>query len=120
MEWYLKVLRSYAEFDGRARRKEFWMFFLINLVINYALMFIGLKINLPFLSTIYGLAILIPYLAVWVRRMHDVGKSGWYLLIPIYYSILAASDSVHGPNEYGPNPKGLGNEDDDSDHLVEV
>ena len=65
MEWYLKVLRSYAEFDGRARRKEFWMFFLINLVINYALMFIGLKINLPFLSTIYGLAILIPYLAVW-------------------------------------------------------
>ena len=91
MEWYLKVLRNYAGFDGRARRKEFWMFFLINLIINYALMFIGFKINMPFLSTIYAFAILIPYIAVWIRRMHDVGKSGWYLLIPIYNIVLAAT-----------------------------
>lgn len=119
MEWYLKVLRNYAGFDGRARRKEFWMFFLINLIINYALMFIGVKMGFAMLSTLYGLAVLIPYLAVFARRMHDVGKSGWYMLIPIYNIILAATDSQNGSNEYGPNPKGLGNDDEVADHLVE-
>ena len=105
MEWYLKVLRNYAGFDGRARRKEYWMFVLINLIITYALMFIGLKINIVFLSSIYSLGVLIPSIAVAVRRMHDVGKSGWYILIPIYNIILAVTDSQPGPNQYGPNPK---------------
>lgn len=118
MEWYLKVLKNYAGFDGRARRKEYWMFILINTVITYALMYIGIKMGFAMLSTIYSLAVIIPSFAVAVRRMHDVGKSGWYILIPIYNLILAVTDSVPGPNEYGPNPKDIGNEEA-SDHLVE-
>lgn len=81
-------------------------------------MFIGLKINIVFLSSIYSLGVLIPSIAVAVRRMHDVGKSGWYILIPIYNIILAVTDSQPGPNQYGPNPKDIGN-DDTTDHLVE-
>jgi len=60
---------------------------------------------MPIISTIYSLAILIPAIAVGVRRMHDVGKSGWFLLIPIYNLILACTDDVKGDNEYGADPK---------------
>tara|TARA_B110000263_G_C14867902_1_gene311654 strand:+ start:36 stop:359 length:324 start_codon:yes stop_codon:yes gene_type:complete len=101
MEWYLKVVKeNYANFDGRARRKEYWMFVLFNAIICIVLSVIS--------STVYGiysLAVLIPTIAVAVRRMHDVGKSGWYLLIPIYNLILACTDGDSGDNEYGSNPK---------------
>ncbi|WP_159023332.1 DUF805 domain-containing protein [Formosa sp. L2A11] len=114
MNWYLKVVKEhYADFKGRARRQEYWMFFLFNIIISYALDlisgFLDLSI-LSFVSTIYSLAVLIPSIAVGVRRMHDVGKSGWFLLIPFYNLYLAVSDSEVGPNKWGDNPKGLGND----------
>lgn len=108
MNWYLKVLKQYADFNGRARRKEYWMFTLFSLIIIYGTSLIAILIEMPALSivgSIYSIAVLIPTIAVGVRRMHDAGKSGWYLLIPIYSLILACTDSETGTNKWGPNPK---------------
>jgi uncharacterized membrane protein YhaH (DUF805 family) len=105
MNYYISVLKNYAKFSGRARRSEFWYFTLFNTIITYALVYIGYSINSPFLSTIYSLAVLIPSLAVGVRRMHDVDKSGWFFIIPLYNLILACTDGTPGPNEYGDDPK---------------
>ena len=102
MDAYVKVLSNFAVFSGRARRSEYWYFVLVNVVISFALGYV-----FPMLSTIYSVAILIPSLAAAVRRMHDVGKSGWFILIPIYNLVLAVTDSQPGANEYGENPKGL-------------
>jgi len=112
MEWYLKVLKEYATFTGRARRKEYWMFFLFNMIISYGLTLLSMALEIPFLAiiaNIYGLAVLVPGIAVGVRRMHDAGKSGWFLLIPFYNLYLAVTDSEPGENQWGPNPKGVGN-----------
>lgn len=118
MNWYVKVLKNYTNFTGRSRRKEYWMFVLINTVISiilkvldevFGLKYGGLEDN-GVLETIYSLAVIVPYLAVGVRRMHDVGKSGWYLLIPIYNLILACTDSESESNKWGDNPKGIGND----------
>lgn len=114
MNWYLKVLKQYFDFDGRARRKEYWMFFLINIIISYGIQEIGVFLNsdgLLIAGSVYSLAVLIPGIAVGVRRIHDGGKNGWYLLIPIYNIVLLATEGEHGPNEYGENPKGMGNAD---------
>ncbi|MFB9055178.1 DUF805 domain-containing protein [Mariniflexile ostreae] len=108
MNWYLKVLKQYADFSGRARRKEYWMFFLFNILISYGIIFLAVGLEMPslsILSSIYSFGVLIPGLAVGVRRMHDVGKSGWFLLIPIYNLILACTDSEAGTNKWGTNPK---------------
>lgn len=105
MNWYLDVLKKYAVFSGRARRSEYWYFFLINIVITFVLFFLGAAINNTLLNTLYSLAVFVPSLAVGVRRMHDVGKSGWYLLIPIYSLILACREGTTGTNEYGQDPK---------------
>ncbi len=111
MKWYLKVLKQYAVFSGRARRKEYWMFVLFNFIIAMILGFVEGAANInsssenSILANIYQLAILIPSIAVGVRRMHDVGKSGWFLLIPIYNFILSVSDGNKGSNEYGADPK---------------
>lgn len=115
MNWYLKCWQQYADFNGRARRKEYWMFCLFNFIISFVIGVIaGLTgmYELIYLSYIYGLAVFIPSLAVCIRRLHDVGKSGWmYLivLIPIigviWLIILFCTDSQYGPNEYGENPK---------------
>ena len=134
MNWYLKVLKQYADFDGRARRKEFWMFTLINFIITLILYLPGLYFlmeseNPAFLSlySLYALAVFIPSLAVQVRRLHDVGKSGWMLLVAfipivgaIWLLVLFFTDSQEGSNEYGPNPKGgIGMEGETLDsHLV--
>ncbi|MEP0264097.1 DUF805 domain-containing protein [Dokdonia sp.] len=108
MNWYVKVLKQYADFNGRARRKEYWMFFLFQIIITNVLTYGGIAADLsilPIISMVYAIATLIPGIAVAVRRMHDVGKSGWYILIPIYNIILACTDSEPGDNQYGPNPK---------------
>ena len=76
MEWYLKVLKQYGDFNGRARRKEYWMFVLFNIIFTGIATLIS-----PKLYAIYTLAVLIPNLAVSVRRLHDVGKSGWWQLL---------------------------------------
>jgi uncharacterized membrane protein YhaH (DUF805 family) len=105
MNYYLAVLQKYAQFNGRARRSEYWYFALFNIIVTIILAAIGGVIKLPIVSTLYSLAVLVPSIAVGVRRMHDVGKSGWYLLIPIYNLILACTDGTIGDNEYGPDPK---------------
>src|SRR5580692_10686324 len=83
MNWYLGVLKNYTGFSGRARRTEFWMFVLFNLIASIVLGIIGAIIKFPFLGAIYGLAILLPSLAVAFRRLHDTGKSAWWILIGI-------------------------------------
>ena len=105
MNYYLKVLQNYATFSGRARRKEYWMFTLFSIIISAALGFVGGLSGTMVIGNIYSLAVLIPTIAVGVRRMHDVGKSGWFLLIPIYNFILAVSNGDTGNNEYGDDPK---------------
>ncbi|KGO89221.1 DUF805 domain-containing protein [Flavobacterium suncheonense] len=111
MNYYFDVLKKYAQFSGRARRKEYWMFFLFNMIIVYGLIFLG-TVSEYFLIAygIYALGVLLPSLAVGVRRMHDVGKSGWFLLIPIYSLILAVTEGEKGNNRYGKDPKSPGDE----------
>jgi uncharacterized membrane protein YhaH (DUF805 family) len=105
MNYYLNVWKNFANFSGRARRSEYWYFVLFNSIIVIILGQIAVLIESPWLVTIYYLAILIPSIAVGVRRMHDVGKSGWYLLIPVYSFILAVTEGQKGSNEYGEDPK---------------
>ncbi|MCA1674673.1 MAG: DUF805 domain-containing protein [Actinobacteria bacterium] len=112
MEWYLKVLRQYADFSGRARRKEFWMFTLVSVIISLVLAIIDSQLPIGILGIIYGLAVLLPSLAVGARRLHDIGRTGWWQLInliPIIGAIVLivffATDGDHQPNAYGPNPK---------------
>ena len=109
MEWYLKVVRdNYANFKGRASRQEYWMFVLFNFIFLIALSFIevflfGLYSSI--LSDLYVLALLVPSIAVGIRRMHDTGKSGWFLLIPIYNFILAVTQGESNSNKYGEVPE---------------
>lgn len=106
MEWYLKVVKdNYANFNGRARRKEFWMFYLINFIISFGLGIVGGMIDFTLIGSIYSLAVLVPTIAVGVRRLHDTNKSGWFILIPIYNIILFATEGDKGSNEYGEDPK---------------
>lgn len=122
MDWYLKALKQYATFEGRARRKEYWFFALFNFLILVGLSLLDMmfgvyseEVGLGLLSTLYWLVIIVPSIAVGVRRLHDIGKSGWWLLIgvipligAIVLLVFAVLDSQPGANEYGPNPKGLG------------
>lgn len=107
MNYYFKVLQNYATFDGRARRSEYWYFVLFNFIVTIVLALLGVIVNFPFVDSIYSLAVLIPSIAVGVRRMHDVGKSGWFILIPIYNLILACTDGDSQANEYGADPKAI-------------
>lgn len=114
MNWYLEVLRKYAVFSGRARRKEYWMFFLFNIIIAAAIGFvlgfigaiigIGTALSTP-VSGLYSLATIIPSIAVGVRRMHDIGRSGWWILFPLVNIVFLFLDSEPSENQYGPNPK---------------
>ncbi|WP_420572336.1 DUF805 domain-containing protein [Kordia sp.] len=122
MEWYLKVVRdNYANFEGRARRQEYWMFILFNFLIIIGLLVLtgilgALSESLAALGgivyVIYALGVLIPNLAVAVRRLHDTGKSGWMILVSfipliggIWFLILMCTEGQVGPNQYGPDPK---------------
>jgi len=119
MNWYLKVLNQYADFSGRARRKEYWMFTLVNAMIAIIAMVIDNVLGMADetigcgpLYGLYTLAMFIPALAVAVRRLHDIGKSGWMLLISflpfigaIWLIVLLVKDSNSGENKYGPSPK---------------
>lgn len=134
MKLYLGVLKNYAVFNGRSRREEFWMFTLFNFIFltiaavidnilgvtfdnNYSIWGVTFKINSRFLGygvspngyvyLTYTLAVLIPAVAVLVRRLHDVGKSGWFALIPVYNLILVCTSGMKGGNLYGADPKNL-------------
>ena len=113
MDWYLGVLKQYAVFDGRARRKEFWMFVLFNFVIAAGLAIVGQVIGLGgTLRALYMLGVLIPALAVSVRRLHDTGRSGWMLLIALVPLVgwlvvlyFMAQPGETTMNRFGPDPK---------------
>jgi uncharacterized membrane protein YhaH (DUF805 family) len=125
MEWYLAVLKKYAVFDGRARRKEYWYFHLFASLTVVALFMIGLAVGTAVTDTssdrfdlfvglpliLYGLALIIPSIAVSVRRLHDIGFSGWWYLISfvpggsVVLFIFSLMDSKPGTNQYGPDPK---------------
>jgi uncharacterized membrane protein YhaH (DUF805 family) len=115
MHWYLDVIKNYAGFSGRATRTEFWMFVLINFIIGVIIdlldHLLGLD-NLPIISWLYSLAILVPTLAVGARRLHDIGRTGWWQLIGlipilgwIVLLVYNCTDSQDRENAYGPNPK---------------
>jgi uncharacterized membrane protein YhaH (DUF805 family) len=112
MEWYIRVLKKYAVFEGRATRKEYWMFQLFNVIVSIgiALLSIGLtsvtKTNQGILGNIYSLAVLVPGIAVAIRRMHDTGRSGWWCIVPIIGLIYAIEAGQPNENQYGPDPNG--------------
>lgn len=120
MNWYLKVFQQYFDFSGRARRKEFWMFYLINILISWGLGLFDLLLGTNFFNIvylIYALFTFIPYLAVSARRLHDIGKTAWYMLLVflpiigwIWLLILWCMEGESRPNEWGENPKGTGND----------
>ena len=113
MNWYFEVLRKYAVFSGRARRKEYWMFALFNCIIAFVIGFIeGFGGSPGIVGMLYSLAVLIPSIAVSVRRLHDTDRSGWWCLIAlvpligtIVLLVFVVQDSKPGENQYGPNPK---------------
>jgi uncharacterized membrane protein YhaH (DUF805 family) len=108
LEMYKKVvLQNYANFKGRARRKEYWMFFLVNIIIASILGFVTglISENLKIIGNIYSLAVLVPGIAVAVRRVQDVDKEWWNILIPFYNIYLLCQDGTVGPNQYGADPK---------------
>jgi len=120
MNYYLAVLNKYAVFNGRAGRAEYWYFVLFNFLIMLGLNILtaalgkvpGLGVILGLTAGLYALAMIIPSLAVAIRRLHDTGKSGWMMLlclIPLIGSIIVIVfmilDSQPGANQYGPNPK---------------
>lgn len=121
MDWYVMVWRKYAQFTGRSRRKEYWMFALINMIavaVLYGAATVALlngstgsAVMVYLLCGAYGLAAIIPGLSVSVRRLHDTNKSGWWLLlclIPLGGLVILAFCCIEGdpgPNQYGPSPK---------------
>jgi uncharacterized membrane protein YhaH (DUF805 family) len=119
VSWYLEALKKYAVFSGRSRRMEFWYFVLFNIVVGVVLALIDILLgtfsaagNIGLLSSIYSLAVLIPTLAVIVRRLHDIDRTGWWIfinLIPLIGTIVllvfALTPGTPGSNRYGPDPK---------------
>lgn len=119
MKWYLMALKKYAEFNGRSRRQEYWMFLLFNMIFAMVVMALDNVLGIAMESIGYGplyglytLAMFIPGLSVGVRRLHDIEKSGWMMLIAlipligaIWLIVLFAKNGTVGPNQYGEDPK---------------
>ena len=120
MNWYLEVLKKYTVFDGRAELKEYWWFSLFSFIIIIVLSVIdivtgtfNINVGLGLLGGIYTLAVLIPSIAVSVRRLHDTDRSGWWFLINgipligvIVFLVFTGQDGTPGDNQYGSSPKG--------------
>ncbi len=119
MDWYIKVIRQYVDFEGRARRKEYWVFVLFNIIFALIAMtldnVLGMASDVYFYGPVYilyAIAVTLPNLAVSVRRLHDTGRSGWMMLISlipiiggIWLIVLFAVEGQAGENEYGLDPK---------------
>ena len=110
--WFMDVLKNrYAQFDGRAHREEFWMFTLVNVLITIGIGIVAVITHLWILRAIYGLAVLVPGLAVGARRLHDTNKTAWLLLLAlipilgwIVLIVFYAQEGDKGQNQYGPDP----------------
>ena len=119
MNWWITCMKKYVVFSGRARRTEYWMFVLINTIFSVLLLVLDNVLGTTtedkktgLFSGLFGLAMMLPNFAVTVRRLHDVGKSGWWMLIvlipiigAIWLFVLTVTDSQADDNEYGANPK---------------
>ncbi|HBW4676030.1 TPA: DUF805 domain-containing protein [Klebsiella pneumoniae] len=118
MDWYLKVLKNYIGFGGRARRKEYWIFILVNLILTGVLSIIDKMLGWQraggegILTTIYGVLVFLPWWAVQFRRLHDTDRSAWWLLlllIPVIgwlvILIFNCQRGTEGNNRFGPDPK---------------
>ena len=122
MSWYLRVWQRYAEFTGRSRRMEFWTFTLYNIAV-FAVLYLAsvgfalvkqpeLGAFMYFIYFAYALAALVPALSCTARRLHDMNKSGWWVLLvlvpvlgAIVLLVIMAFNGTQGPNQYGPDPK---------------
>lgn len=116
IDYYILAFQKYGQFSGRATRNEYWWFYLVTIAVSLLLAILDSVFSIPFtlLSTIYFFASLIPSLSIQVRRLHDVDKSGWYILLNfliiigwIWLLVLNILDSTPGDNKYGPNTKGV-------------
>lgn len=119
MNWYVDVLRKYAVFEGRARRKEYWMFCLFNIIASCAFLTVDVMtgmfnraVGMGVFSALYSLAVIVPSLAVSVRRLHDTDRSGWWLLIAlvpclgaIVLLVYTVQGGTPGQNRFGSDPK---------------
>ncbi len=118
--WYLRAWKNYAVFDGRAQRKEYWLFLLVHLMLPLSLTVVAVKLDpegtgvsaVFAIFVLYAVASLVPSWALMVRRLHDTGRSGWWLLIGmvpylggLVTMVLMALKGDSGENEYGPDPK---------------
>jgi len=109
MSWYLRALKKYAVFHGRAHRKEYWMFILVHTIIYLGLVFIevlffGSGQEDPILPAIYSVGVLLPILAAGVRRLHDTDRSGWWLIVPLVNFVFLVQKGTGGDNRFGPDP----------------
>jgi uncharacterized membrane protein YhaH (DUF805 family) len=111
MHWFVEAFRKYAVFSGRARRMEYWMFHFFNWIVWLFLLVVvfpaGEELNdfIVALFVLYAFAIILPSLAVAVRRMHDTDHSGWWILVPVANFVFALIEGTPGPNRFGPDPK---------------
>ena len=119
MSWVLQSFKKYADFSGRSRRKEYWMFQLFTVIAALLMGFISgidelgdLLADVPVFPMVFLLGTIIPHLSLLVRRLHDTSRSGWWLLVVLipfvghlYLFYLCVSESHPGENKYGPNPK---------------
>lgn len=120
MSWYIKAIKNYVNFSGRARRREYWTFIIVNAVLGFILIILDSVLNhyiandIRILSGIYGLFVFIPGLSVSFRRLHDINKPAWWLLIGaiplvgwIWLFVYSIKDGTIGPNKYGYDPKAI-------------
>ncbi len=122
MNWYVGVLRKYAVFEGRARRREYWMFCLFSVLVSFAFVTVDVvtggfnrELGLGVFNSLYALAVLVPSIAVTIRRLHDTDRSGWWLLISlvpcigaIVLLVYTVQSGTPGQNRYGADPKAAG------------
>lgn len=114
MNYYIGCWKKYVEFSGRARRKEYWMFVLFNVIASILANVVDVVLGTMMISTLYSLAVLLPSLAATARRLHDTDRSGWWQLIGlipivgwIVILVFVCQDSKPGENRFGANPKGM-------------
>ncbi len=112
MNWFIQAFKKYAVFNGRARRKEFWMYYLFLMIFMVVAAVIDALMGSFVLSAVFTLATLVPTLSVYIRRLHDTGRSGWWILISLipvvgglvlFYFLI--SDGGVEDNQYGESPK---------------
>jgi len=113
MDYFIGALKKYADFSGRARRTEYWMFFLFYVIFSVVISVVDSLLGIGLLSIIFGFAMLVPSLSIGARRLHDTGRSGWWqllLIIPVIGFIILVVFFVqdsHDENSYGSNPKAV-------------